>query len=274
MRNMRNMKKLTSRSTIPNYPTVDSDEVILISFAEDASSIPTYYTFPSSTTRATSATAATAAAAATTTTTATEFTLLSFNNLLVASILIFAMLIVFPKGIRKRFFCRDTDNRRRNATKSSNPTSKAWAWMIDKTKRKEYYQKQKKVYDDLYPNGDRSLVDACSFQIAEEGGQSVMTNADSSSTSTSTSTSTNNTNSTTASTSNCTTNRNPNANTNSSMKMNIKNNHMGPKSSLLSSHGRRNYGSSMPVLDTNFVSTCSIQKAEDNEDLSPIGEFT
>ena len=53
-----------------------------------------------------------------------------------------------------------------------------------------------------------------------------------------------------------------------------KTNRVSPQSRLLSSR-RTNYGSTLPALDTNFVSTCSIQKAKpsDNEELSPLGKF-
>ena len=194
--------------------------------------------------------------------------LLSYNYILVSSMMVFLMVLFLPKTLRRRISaigrripvrcgigqsncagrgCHTSGNTF-TFRKSSGAATRGNRPMLN-NQRVDYYQSKKEEYTNLFPNGDACLAD-------EES--TVETND--------------------VESNNGFKRTGPFNNTNSATVVKTKNdekmNRVSPQSRLLSSR-RTNYGSTLPALDTNFVSTCSIQKAKpsDNEELSPLGKF-
>jgi hypothetical protein len=188
----------------------------------------------------------------------------TFNFLVGSSMILFVFLIVFPKGLRRQF------------AKAGEKKEGKWSWSC---KRKDFYQSKKDEYSDLFPNGDKSLVDQYSDEESRIGQRSGNGNGNGNGKSGSRNGS--------GDTASCTASgaSGSSADRNNSVHKNKEGTAVAtappppppqvpsPHSRLLLSK-RRNYGSSLPVLDTNFVSTCSIKKAgaAEYDELSPLGK--
>ena len=204
-------------------------------------------------------------------------TLWSMNHILIASVIIYGLFLLLPRGVRKRIMITTLEGQifkqsatvksKEKAQESSSTAisdtmiSTSTTPLLHKTKTSNHYnnwKQKKKQYDALFPNGDKSLVDIDSFslQTVEEDPSLSKTEQGLHYRKVHSNYHTHSRNRFGQD------DRNTNDNENFSERKLV----LSPD---------KNYGSSLSALDTSFVSTCSLEKAgsHDNEELSPLGEF-
>ncbi len=179
----------------------------------------------------------------------------SFNFVFIATILIYATMLFFPKAVQKRLL-RVIDRRKHTGDdlvldeNNNTPSS---------------YQNGKKEYRNLFPIGGRSLADDDEESAMPTSGRTSTSKEDEASTRSSCAVMSAGT-----STSNIKKRDKSRVHKHESGATEV----ISPRSRLLLSR-RPNYGSSLTALDTNFISTCIVGKANlaDNDELSPLGKL-